>query len=89
MNVSGGRFGTSPLEVCPQMAARCPHKQPRCDDPQSSQCHYVTATTATVRAAVASLQAFRTTISAQESNYLRKLEEFLAKADMSSGIIYE
>ncbi len=52
-----------PIELCPWMAARCPHHTAKCTDEKSKHCFYVKNSTATALAALRQLKA-----SAQQQN---------------------
>jgi hypothetical protein len=45
-----------PLEICPWMAARCPHYRLECKDDESSHCYIVKSTTSAARTTLRQLR---------------------------------
>jgi len=69
-----------PLEICPQMTARCPHYRDACKDRESKQCLYVQINTASK---LLSLQAIQIeTLTPEMEKFSREANRFLEEQGM-------
>jgi len=71
-----------PLEKCPHMAARCPHKKNECHDAGSSQCHYVATATASAMTTLSTFGGLGIDqLSEAQRTHLASMEKLLASLD--------